>query len=653
MKAYIKNILLLLLFAATTVGVYAQTAPAEWRMYSKKQYGDSYAIFMGSEITSVKFTDTNYDLYVYTTDRGVKDDGRWYMKLTGYGELNIASIKLGIVPAEYSDELIESMYLNGSLTDLRESTDARTGFSTEFIVEDGVYKPVIFGYDAEGTYRGFSVGQEQIFTTSSVDYNELLIASVYGGGSAYDWGYGSLMHIRDVMGEEYVGTDNGYNWYRNWAANVSMGSGYAYQQVIWLTFDNAIKSLEKQIDMLEKRSQLVPINKASYGTALALRAMLYLDAARMYEFLDNDAVSSVNEAGNDVSGLTYPIGSSEVYRNDTTVRVKRATRSEMAAYILNDLDKAEQMLSGATADSKLMADLTVVYGLKARLYMWTENYAEARSCAEKAIASGQHTPLSQSEWLDTARGFNDCGVSSWMWAMTYPKDTELVQGGIVNWTSWCCNEYLNGYTGIGAYCMIGKSIYDRISDTDFRKLSFKAPYGSAFEGKEPHLPNSNYDYLPEYASLKFRPGQGEVDDGLIACAVDVPLMRIEEMYFIRCEADAQLGNLAAAKAELTAFMQYRDANYSVDVDDQQGIIDEIFLQKRIEFWGEGLNYFDYKRLNKPVTRQYDSTNFSQSFQFNTTTRPAWMNVVFVVNAYNGAIEDWNNPNPSNCYNISY
>lgn len=643
MKNYARTLLLIL--AALTLESQAQTMPAQWLIYQK---GNPYwSAYFATNVEEVAFTDTNYDVYV-RSEKGIGDDGQWYVDVYGEGALSIATTKVGVVPASYSESTILSMLLEGTLTDLHEALNGADANYARFIVPDGSYKPVVFGYDAQGTYKGYAVGQELTFTTADYDVlNQLLIAyASYSADRHYDWGYGSLMHIRDVMGEELTIPDTGYNWYSSWMNNEYMGSSYVSAAFVWMMLDKAIEGACHQLDVYQKRSQVAAVDKAAWGTAFALRAMLYLDAARMYEFLDNDAVGSVNEAGNNVGGLTYPIEPSSRWTGD----VRRATREEMAAYILTDLDRAEELLAGVSPTTKLAAGKAVVYGLKSRLYLWTEDYAQARTYADKAINEGGHTPLTRAEWLDTTTGFNDSRVSSWMWAMTYPEDSRVVQSGILNWVSWNCNEYPNGYANTGAWTLVSKAFYDRIADTDFRKLSFKAPYGSPLYGTEPYLTGGTYDYLPDYAALKFRPGKGNTDDYQVACVVDVPLMRIEEMYFIRCEADAQLGNVAAAKAGLSAFMmQYRDVNYSTTASDQQALINEIFLQKRIEFWGEGLNYFDYKRLNKPVTRAYAGTNVAASAQFNTSTRPAWMNFVFVRSAYDATIESWNNPDPSGCY----
>lgn len=49
----------------------------------------------------------------------------------------------------------------------------------------------------------------------------------------------------------------------------------------------------------------------------------------------------------------------------------------------------------------------------------------------------------------------------------------------------------------------------------------------------------------------------------------------------------------------------------------------------MELWGEGQSFFDIKRLNDSVNRDYQGTNFYSSAAFNTNGRPAWMNICIV------------------------
>jgi hypothetical protein len=150
--------------------------------------------------------------------------------------------------------------------------------------------------------------------------------------------------------------------------------------------------------------------------------------------------------------------------------------------------------------------------------------------------------------------------------------------------------------------------------------------------------------------LKFRPGSGDYSDYTIGAATAYPLMRVEEMYLIEAEAAAH-SSLADGKALIKAFMAHRDPAYTCNATTIDDLIEEIVFQKRVELWGEGQSYFDIKRLNYSVTRDYDGTNFTGDRKMNTNGRPAWMNFVMLKfeGDNNAAVTDWNNPDTDNCY----
>ncbi|MBQ7427256.1 MAG: RagB/SusD family nutrient uptake outer membrane protein [Prevotella sp.] len=214
------------------------------------------------------------------------------------------------------------------------------------------------------------------------------------------------------------------------------------------------------------------------------------------------------------------------------------------------------------------------------------------------------------------------------------------------------------YTGAatGQYMICDKNFYERISDTDWRKKWWQAPEGSSLRDQSAknhieYLSADDAEALPTYAAVKFRPGQGNTEDYNVGSATATPLMRVEEMYFIKAEAEAH-SNPAAGLATLTNFMtQYRDPSYSTSATTEEDAIDEIIFQKRVELWGEGQLFFDYKRLNLSVTRGYEGTPFFDRLQLNTNGRPAWMNLVISVSEYqdNQAVNHWNNPDPSGLY----
>lgn len=451
----------------------------------------------------------------------------------------------------------------------------------------------------------------------------------------YNWhaafGYGSMAIIRDMQtNDRSIGSK--YNGHYLWAAaDKSMDYDNIRMKYIWSYYYGFVLTANKVLQAIDIKN-CDDNQKGYYGTALAFRAMLYLDLARAYEFLPNDAINGKNDKGNDVTNLTVPIVS-ETTSEDDARNNPRATREEMFKFILSDLDKAEEYIKFSPFNGdQTFPHLDCVYGLKARLYMWVEDYANAAKYARLAIDEAANNGvdlMTEEECLNTKTGFND--ISKWMWGAQMTSEDRAVTTGIVNWTSWMTNEQTFGYAGVGATCMIDAKLYSKISDTDFRKLEFVGPNGPV-EGQKfcstaAYANYGVYDFsalLDPYSSIKFRPNEGEADDYKTACATAIPVMRVEEMYLIEAEATAHT-DAAKGKELLTAFMKTRDPQYSFAGTSTQEVVDECFLQKRIELFGEGQIFFDYKRLNKPVDRTYEDNNWPTTAQLKTTTRPAWMN----------------------------
>lgn len=468
-----------------------------------------------------------------------------------------------------------------------------------------------------------------------------------------NFGYGSFMHIRDLQTGDAVMefSGSGYDsWFTSWTQDKYMGQDYFFAQYQWIyhwrfmqAVNNVIAAINPEAATTEQLGWL--------GSAFAYRAMLYLDLARMYEFLPNDKTSSVNEDGNDVAGLTVPIvkaGMSEAdARNNPRVK-----HEVMAKFIEEDLNEAEKyVVNLKDTRGKILPDLACTYGLKARLYMWDGQYAKAQEYARKAIDASGIKPMSKEQCLNTTTGFNV--TDPWMWGAQQTETTGTVTTGIVNWTSWVCNETEFGYAAAEPYFKVDKRFYDRISDTDFRKLEFKAPASSPLASLNAFVKANYKTILPDYASLKFRPGDGNADTYTKGAATAYPLMRVEEMYFIEAEAAAQQ-NPEQGKTLLETFMKtYRDPSYTYQVGTSKDeVVEEIVFQKRVELWGEGQSFFDIKRLNYSVTRGYKGTNVTDELaRLNTNGRPAWMNWVISLREYesNEALVGMNNPDPSDKY----
>ena len=372
--------------------------------------------------------------------------------------------------------------------------------------------------------------------------------------------------------------------------------------------------------------------------AHAFRALDYYTLMVLFEPVEN-----IYTDCSKVLGLTVPIVT-EATTNDIAKSNPRATHEELVNFILADLDKAEIGLESYTPVSKNFPDLAVVYGLKAKVYMWDGQFAKAAEYARKAIDKSGATPMSESQWHNPTTGFNTA-TSAWMW---YLHPTASNMGNLANFIGHISNEADWGYASLSKLQM-ARSLYDAIPATDFRKYSYLDPDRSTYAYQSVRG-NAWLDEQPDYMSLKFRPVGGDYNTYSVGAAADIPVMRVEEMYLIEAEAVGASQNVAAGVQLLNNFMkQYRQSNYNFSTGDLRNFQLEVLKQMRIEFWGEGIAFPTAKRLKPDVIQNYEGTNFIEDiFKINCKgVKPNWTLMIPKTEVdSNTALQGMNNPDPS-------
>ena len=239
-------------------------------------------------------------------------------------------------------------------------------------------------------------------------------------------------------------------------------------------------------------------------------------------------------------------------------------------------------------------------GLRARIYLVMNKWTEAAADAKYVIENSRCTPYSIAEV--SRPSFWDAADSSWILA------TDIESGEVGNlhcWPGHFVTFYTGGYAQVGVYRMINKSLFNAIPSTDVRKGWWCDENGESPNLDEAHAAVvwSYFENKAEaaYVNVKFDSYQSMFTG--ICYLNDIPLMRVEEMYYIQAEAEAMSGNTAGAVTTLNNFVQtYRDPSYNCSATSATDIQDEIWQQRRIEFWGEGLAYYDIQRLKKPMNR---------------------------------------------------
>jgi len=451
-----------------------------------------------------------------------------------------------------------------------------------------------------------------------------------------------MIAFTELLGDMYpLGSNSGYDWYRNYntfSSNNGDNSYFAY--LPWFTCYQFIKSANDIIGSvnLEDENTTAAV-KAFAGMAYACRAFDYYLLTIMYEPKANIYTDCSN-----VLGLTVP----RVDENTDAEKAKnnpRMTHEEAIAFMLSDLDIAEQCLTGYTPSSKEYPSLAVVYGIRAKVHMWDEDYANAAKYARMAIDTFGGTPVTATQWNDVNSGFNTVN-QAWMWNVHYSAEN---MGNLCNFIGWMSGEADWGYSSL-TRPSIDKSLYDKIANNDFRKYSFLDPAKYDFYNYQTCRDEAYIEEAPAHLSLKFRPLGGDWETYSIGGAVDVPVMRVEEMYLLEAEAVGMSQGVAAGAALLNSFMQnYRQSDYNFTASSERALQLEVLTQERIEFWGEGWGFPNAKRIQPGIMQNYEGTNApADIFKINCAgMKPNWNFVIPISEIQaNKALEGNNNPNPT-------
>lgn len=453
-----------------------------------------------------------------------------------------------------------------------------------------------------------------------------------------------MIAFTEMMGDMYpLGSNSGYDWYRNYntfSGNVGETSYFAY--LPWFTCYTFIKAANDIIATVDVNDESLSDDvKSLAGIAYAYRAFDYYLLTIMFEPVEN-----IYTDCSSVLGLTVP----RVDENTTAEMAKnnpRLTHDEMIEFILSDLDIAEKLMANSSNDSKLFPSLAVVYGIKAKVYMWDEDYANAATYARKAIDTFGGTPVTASQWNDVNTGFNTAN-QAWMWYGHYSPET---MGNLCNFIGWMSGEADWSYSSL-TNPGIDRSLYDKIADNDFRKYSFLDPKKYDYYDYQTCRDRAFIENAPDYLSLKFRCVNGDYQTYSVGGAGDFPIMRVEEMYLLEAEAVGMSQGAAAGTALLNSFMQqYRQSDYNFVASSQRALQIEVLTQERIEFWGEGWAFPNAKRIKPGIMQNYYGTNApADIFKINCAgIKPNW-NLVIPISEIqaNAALEGKNNPDPSGC-----
>ncbi len=408
----------------------------------------------------------------------------------------------------------------------------------------------------------------------------------YGGNHDY-FGHLSVGYCLDMMCQD-IAINGSWNW-GTYDINQDYGAyNYRRPSQMWTIYFTLVKKCNEVIDFFGAEDPTDPTLKGYLGQAYALRAFAYTNLIQIFQ----DIVSGTTPSATlRTDAYAVPI----VYATrdgKTTDEVAEHSGRNTIAVLMTEIERnielALPLLQGYDRGSdKNQVNYQVAQGIAARYYLTTQQWPKAVTAAQ---AAQQGFDL-----MDNARlhgGFMEIQDNEMMWGFDHSTETMT---SYASFFSHLSNDSA-GYGGIGqsVHC-IDRALYDQISATDYRKTLFNTADG------DPTAPQVG-GQLP-YAARKFGYAASWLQDYIY--------MRNAEMILIEAEAQARQGSGQAAAAALAKLMAKRDPSWhSTNVT-----VDDVLLQRRIELWGEGFEYFDLRRNGLGVDRRYEGTNHSAGAQY--------------------------------------
>ena len=409
-----------------------------------------------------------------------------------------------------------------------------------------------------------------------------------GFGGHNDFGQKSNDIHSDILSGDVALTKNTYSRYSA-LANLLQTVDYTISTTnypAWRYYYRLIRSCNLIISSLGGNdAPITDANRISMGQAKGLRAYAYFYLAQLYipEYSETSTI------------LPIYIDSSD------PANQPQSTTKAVYDLMISDLTDSMTLLANYTRAQKFELNKDVAKSLLAYVYGSMGTSAaniKARDLAEEVIASGY--PLTT--MAESVGGFNNVNTPSWMWGVDITAESGK---HLHSW--WGQMDYYSySYLPFGDIKGMDDGLFAQIKATDIRKTQFLDSPTSQF-----NLISYNKFYHPD----RVKYGTSIYTDA------DYIYMRTDEIYLLSAEMNAKEGNDGPARNRLKEILALRFTNAAdyayVDALSGQALQDEIYLQTRIELWGEGKSYLAMKRNKATITRGANHVfHAGTSYQYN-------------------------------------
>lgn len=401
------------------------------------------------------------------------------------------------------------------------------------------------------------------------------------GRNDYDFGHRGYDVLSDMLSGDMVLGGKNYGWLSD-ISELTATEDYTNRNnyTMWRYYYYIVLLANSTIDAFGGSDANPETAEAQQGLGQSLGARAYA-----YFYLLNLFANDFDSAD-----LVLPI-----YTNSTSENQPKSSVADVIDLIINDLTRSKTLLAGFSRSAPNIIDEYVASTYLAYAYALKGDYTNAASAAKFVIDNSGKSVQSITEIVG---GMNDVNALSGniLWGTDLTVDNGL---GLRSWWGQC-DIFTYSYAWAGDPKVADISLYDQIADDDVRKTWFRTSGG--------------YSLAPHF---KFYHKDRKIG-GQRNVTADYIYNRVEELHLLHAEAEAALGNDAAARQSLKAVLDHRipDSSY-LDALSGADLQDEIYLQTRIELWGEGKSYLAMKRLRKTITRGSNWLDYAgQSYNYN-------------------------------------
>lgn len=345
----------------------------------------------------------------------------------------------------------------------------------------------------------------------------------------------------------------------------------------WQQLYQVIDNVNQVIQILKPEDGKEPATRGAkimLGEALSLRAFCYYMLVNVYQH----PISK----GKDQPGVPL--------KTETEYRQERVPVGQIYDQILSDIGAGYKYLKGeGFHNGKVGISEYAAAAIYARVLMFTGDYAGAATYAEAAIVGG---PLNSAAQM--ASGFNSLAMPEVLWGYGVDAESTLFYASFMSHA----DPYGPGYGGaVGVRKLFPSQLVDAMAENDVRRAwaGYKEEWnvdGVDFSyekklGFEKYLQNKYVDVANTSGGSTF--------------TSDVLYLRSAEMYFVAAEAYMLAGQNDKALAALKAIMSNRVPGYDF-AGTGDALRDEIYTQKRIECFMDGVRLMDAKRRGELIDR---------------------------------------------------